>query len=141
MHFPLVRMIVSEEESAPVEVPAPAEPQGPPPAKPGSDEWIYVEEPIDAVSRRSHFTPKPSFVQEIAAILSHYYDAVESNYIDISKVVFRNIRFERSHLIDHFYATKVNFKIFLDRPDTKQEYVDVFVKVTHRSSTREGPSR
>jgi hypothetical protein len=36
---------------------------------------------------------------------------------------------ERSHLIDHFYIAKTNFKIFLDRPDTKQEYVDVFVKV------------
>lgn len=62
-------------------------------------------------------------------ILSNYYDAVERNYIDACKLVFRNIRFERSYLIDHFYTVKVNFKIFLDRPDTKQEYVDVFVKV------------
>jgi hypothetical protein len=54
---------------------------------------------------------------------------VEFNYIDACKVVFRNVRLERSHLIDHFYTAKVNFKIFLDRPDTKQEYVDVFVKV------------
>jgi hypothetical protein len=54
---------------------------------------------------------------------------VEFNYIDASKLVFRNIRLERSHLIDHFYTVKVNFKTFLDRPDSKQEYVDVFVKV------------
>lgn len=70
-----------------------------------------------------------SQLQEIAIILSHYYDAVEGNYIDVCKLVFRNIRFERSHLIDHFYTVKVSFKTFLDRPDTKQEYVDVFVKV------------
>ena len=54
---------------------------------------------------------------------------MEVNYIDACKIVFRNIRFERSHLVDHFYTVKVNFKVFLDRPDTKQEYVDVFVKV------------
>lgn len=69
--------------------------------------------------------------QEIAAILSNYYDAVELNYIDACKLVFRNIRLERSYLIDHFYNVKVNFKVFLDRPDTKQEYVDVFVKVRY----------
>ena len=57
---------------------------------------------------------------------------MERNYIDASKLVFRNIRLERSHLIDHFYTVKVSFKIFLDRPDTKQEYVDVFVKVNLR---------
>ena len=51
------------------------------------------------------------------------------NYIDASKIVFRNIRHERSSLIDHFYNVKVNFKSFLDRPDAKQEYVDVFIKV------------
>lgn len=69
------------------------------------------------------------FFKEIAAILSNYYGAVEINYVDSCKIVFRNIRFERSYLIDHFYDMKVNFKVFLNRPDTKQEYVDVFVKV------------
>ena len=61
--------------------------------------------------------------------MSNYYGAVEINYIDSCKIVFRNIRFERSYLIDHFYDVKANFKVFLSRPDTKQEYVDVFVKV------------
>jgi hypothetical protein len=54
---------------------------------------------------------------------------VEFNYIDACKLVFRNVRLERSYLIDHFYTVKINFKTFIDRPDTKQEYVDVFVKV------------
>ncbi|CAF2636731.1 unnamed protein product [Rotaria sp. Silwood2] len=102
-----------EEEPIPTVGTVPSEPQGPPPPKPGSEEWVYVQEPIDP---------------EITIILSTYYDAVESNYIDACKIVFRNIRFERSHLVDHFYNAKVNFKIFLDRPDAKQEYVDIFVK-------------
>ncbi|CAF4640162.1 unnamed protein product [Rotaria sp. Silwood1] len=102
-----------EEEPTPTVGTVPSEPQGPPPPKPGSEEWIYVQEPIDL---------------EIAIILSNYYDAVESNYIDACKIVFRNIRLERSHLVDHFYNAKVNFKIILDRPDAKQEYVDIFVK-------------
>ncbi|CAF3645652.1 unnamed protein product [Rotaria sordida] len=102
-----------EEEATPTVGTVPPEPQGPPPPKPGSEEWIYVKEPIDS---------------EISTILSNYYDAVELNYIDACKIVFRNIRLERSYLVDHFYNAKVNFKIFLDRPDTKQEYVDVFVK-------------
>ncbi|CAF3656443.1 unnamed protein product [Rotaria sp. Silwood1] len=102
-----------EEEPTPTVGTVPSEPQGPPPPKPGSEEWVYVQEPIDL---------------EIAIILSNYYDAVESNYIDACKIVFRNIRLERSHLVDHFYNAKVNFKIILDRPDAKQEYVDIFVK-------------
>lgn len=57
---------------------------------------------------------------------------MERNYIDACKIVFRNIRLERSHLIDHFYTVKVSFKIFLDRPDTKQDNVDIFVKVNFR---------
>lgn len=28
---------------------APPEPQGPPPPKPGTEEWVYVQEPIDPV--------------------------------------------------------------------------------------------
>lgn len=63
-------------------------------------------------------------------ILSNYYDAVEINYVDSCKTVFRNIRFERSFLVDHFYDVKASFKVFLNRPDTKQENVDLFVKVT-----------
>ena len=55
---------------------------------------------------------------------------MEVNYVDACKIVFRNIRFERSQLVDHFYTVKVNFKVFLDRPDIKQEHVDSFVKVT-----------
>ncbi|CAM2702452.1 unnamed protein product [Rotaria socialis] len=102
-----------EDEPTPTVGTVPLEPQGPPPPKPGSEEWIYIQEVIDL---------------EIAAILSNYYDAVESNYIDACKLVFRNIRLERSYLIDHFYNVKVNFKIFLDQPDIKQEHVDLFVK-------------
>ncbi|CAF4805868.1 unnamed protein product, partial [Rotaria magnacalcarata] len=102
-----------EDEPTPTIGTVPPEPQGPPPPKPGSEEWIYIQEVIDL---------------EIAAILSNYYDAVESNYIDACKLVFRNIRLERSYLIDHFYNVKVNFKIFLDQPDIKQEHVDLFVK-------------
>jgi hypothetical protein len=40
---------IPEEEPAPTVGTAPPEPQGPPPPKPGSEEWIYVQEPIDPV--------------------------------------------------------------------------------------------
>ncbi|CAF5089335.1 unnamed protein product, partial [Rotaria socialis] len=53
----------SEDEPTPTVGTVPLEPQGPPPPKPGSEEWIYIQEVIDL---------------EIAAILSNYYDAVES---------------------------------------------------------------
>ncbi|CAF1630075.1 unnamed protein product, partial [Didymodactylos carnosus] len=99
-----------EEPTPPV---VPVEPSGPPPPKPGSEEWVYVDEPIDS---------------ELATILSNYYDSVELNYVDSCKVVFRNIRSERSYIIDHFYQIKTDYTTFLNRPDTKQEYVDIFVK-------------
>lgn len=41
--------VLLEEEAAPVVSTSPTEPVGPPPPKPGTDEWVYVEEKIDPV--------------------------------------------------------------------------------------------
>lgn len=38
-----------EEEPTPTVTAVPSEPQGPPPPKPGSEEWVYVQEVIDPV--------------------------------------------------------------------------------------------
>jgi hypothetical protein len=40
---------ISEEEPAPAAATAPVESQGPPPPKPGSEDWVYVQESIDPV--------------------------------------------------------------------------------------------
>ena len=40
---------IVEEETPPAAGTAPTEPQGPPPPKPGTEEWVYVQEPIDLV--------------------------------------------------------------------------------------------
>lgn len=49
-HIESISQVHSDEEPSPVAAPVPTEPQGPPPPKPGSEEWIYVQEPIDLVS-------------------------------------------------------------------------------------------
>jgi hypothetical protein len=53
---------------------------------------------------------------------------MESSYIGNSKYVFRKIRIDRDQIIRYFHKIKVDFKKYLRRPDSKQEYVDSFVK-------------
>ena len=83
--------------------------------QPGSDEWVYVAEKVDP---------------RLAKILCDHWDLVENIYINGSKYVFRKIRTEREQIIRYFFNIKLNFKEYLRRPDTKQVYVDAFVKVT-----------
>lgn len=90
------------------------ETNAPEPAKPGSHDWQYVEEKLD---------------NKIARILCDHWDVTENSYIDNSKHVFRKIRAEREQIIRYFYNIKATFKEYLKRPDSKQVYVDAFVKV------------
>ncbi|KAJ1210394.1 hypothetical protein NDU88_005758 [Pleurodeles waltl] len=94
--------------STPDEPPPPSEPPGPPPIQPGSNEWVYVNEPL----------PK-----EIPEYLAPYWESVEDTYAKTIKVVLRNLRSERDNVVLYLHDIRVNFKEYLRRPDHKQEFV------------------
>ena len=100
--------------------PPPAEPEPAPvqnepkPPEPGSEDWIYVNEKLSVL---------------VARILCNHWDVVENSYVENAKFVFRKIRVDREDIIRYFHNIKKDFKEFLRRPDTKQEFVDTFVKV------------
>ncbi len=83
------------------------------PAKPGSADWAFVDEKLDTT---------------IAKILSDHWHVTEASYINNSKHVFRKIRSEREQVIRYFFSVKTTFKAYLRRPDSKQVFVDAFVK-------------
>lgn len=93
--------------------PEPEEPPGTPPPQPGSDEWEYVDQPLE---------------QELATILSPQWDLVEKTYINNSKQMFRKTRDEREGIIRYFYQIRKDYLAYLRRPDHKQEFVSQWQK-------------
>lgn len=87
--------------------------------KPGSADWVYVSDSLD---------------NKIAKILCDHWDVTENCYINGTKHVFRKIRSEREQCIRYFFNVKTTFKEFLRRPDTKQVYLDAFVKEYNKIS-------
>uniref|UniRef100_A0A8C8SWJ8 Sperm flagellar 2 n=1 Tax=Pelusios castaneus TaxID=367368 RepID=A0A8C8SWJ8_9SAUR len=83
-------------------------PVGPPPIKPGSDEWVYVDEPL----------PK-----EIPQFLVPYWETIENTYENTIKTILRCLREERHSVIHYLADTRNHFKDYLKRPDHKQEFV------------------
>uniref|UniRef100_K7FH58 Sperm flagellar 2 n=1 Tax=Pelodiscus sinensis TaxID=13735 RepID=K7FH58_PELSI len=81
---------------------------GPSPIKPGSDEWIYVDEPL----------PK-----EIPEFLIPYWEMIENAYENTIKTILRYLRQERYFVIHYLADTRNHFKDYLRRPDHKQEFV------------------
>ena len=65
----------------------------------------------------------------MAKILAPQWDMIEKQYVDNSKVVFRNIREERERIIRYFYQIRKDYKSYLRRPDSKQEFVSAWQKV------------
>ncbi|XP_030615479.1 sperm flagellar protein 2-like [Delphinapterus leucas] len=55
----------------------------PPPPKPGSEEWVYVNEPIS---------------EEIRSFLVPYWKLIENSYINSIKTVLRHLR-EGQHMV------------------------------------------
>ncbi|KXJ09239.1 Sperm flagellar protein 2 [Exaiptasia diaphana] len=86
----------------------PPEPEGPPKPLPGSEEWDYVDQPLE---------------KELADVLSKQWENVEDIYVDTCKTTFRKIRHERELIYRYFYGSRKDFVEFLKRPDEKQEYV------------------
>lgn len=94
-----------------VQTPKPDEPQ---PPEPGSEDWQYVSEKL---------------LDNVAKILCDQWDIVEDSYVEGSKYVFRKIRGDREKIIRYFFSIKQDFKEYLRRPDTKQEFIDTFIKM------------
>ncbi|KAF6127394.1 sperm flagellar 2 [Phyllostomus discolor] len=87
---------------------APPAPAGPPPPKPGSEEWVYVNEPIP---------------EEIPSFLVPYWELIENSYIDSVKTVLRSLREDWHVVVAFLYEIRTSFQQFLRRPDHKQDFV------------------
>ncbi|NXF05043.1 SPEF2 protein, partial [Smithornis capensis] len=83
-------------------------PGTPPPIEVGSDEWIYVDEPLP---------------QEILDFLVPYWEMIENAYINTIKTVLRCLRDEQYAVIHYIADVRKNFQDYLKRPDLKQEFV------------------
>uniref|UniRef100_A0A8C6AMK2 Sperm flagellar 2 n=1 Tax=Monodon monoceros TaxID=40151 RepID=A0A8C6AMK2_MONMO len=80
----------------------------PPPPKPGSEEWVYVNEPIS---------------EEIRSFLVPYWKLIENSYINSIKTVLRHLREGQHTVIAYLYDIRTDFQQFLRRPDHKQDFV------------------
>ncbi|XP_027756412.1 sperm flagellar protein 2-like isoform X1 [Empidonax traillii] len=80
----------------------------PPPIEPGSDEYIYVDEPLP---------------QEIIDFIVPYWEMIENAYINTIKAVLRCLRDEQYAVIHYIADIRKSFQDFLKRPDLKQEFV------------------
>ncbi|XP_051498713.1 LOW QUALITY PROTEIN: sperm flagellar protein 2 [Apus apus] len=80
----------------------------PPPIEPGSEKWIYVDEPL----------PK-----EIPHFLVPYWEMVENSYINSIKTIFRCLRDEHHSVIYYLADIRKKFQNYLKCPDLKQELV------------------
>ncbi|XP_031464294.1 sperm flagellar protein 2 [Phasianus colchicus] len=103
-------------EESPEEKALPVKPQDllspisvtPPQIKPGTGEWIYVDEPL----------PK-----EIPDFLVPYWEIVENVYVNTIKTVLRCLRDEQYSMIYYLADIRKNFQDYLKHPDHKQEFV------------------
>uniref|UniRef100_K1P929 Sperm flagellar protein 2 n=1 Tax=Magallana gigas TaxID=29159 RepID=K1P929_MAGGI len=94
--------------------PEPQEPTGPPPPEPGSEEWEFVDLPLE---------------KDLAEVLAKYWENVEKTYVGNSKHVFRKLRDERENIYRYFYQIKKDYLAYLRRPDNKQVYVNQWQKL------------
>nr|XP_014353121.1 PREDICTED: sperm flagellar protein 2 [Latimeria chalumnae] len=83
-------------------------PVEPPPIKPGSEEWVYVDEPLPT---------------EIPEYLVPYWETVVDTYQNTIKAIFRNIRNENILIIHYLWDVRKEYKEYLTCPDHKQEFV------------------
>uniref|UniRef100_A0A8C3R097 Sperm flagellar 2 n=1 Tax=Cyanoderma ruficeps TaxID=181631 RepID=A0A8C3R097_9PASS len=97
-----------EEKVLPVIDEPPPSPETPPPIEPGSDEWIYVDEPLP---------------QEIIDFLVPYWEMVENTYMNTIKTVLRCLRDEQYTIIHYTADIRRKFQDYLKRPHLMQEFV------------------
>ncbi|TRZ13179.1 hypothetical protein HGM15179_013922 [Zosterops borbonicus] len=97
-----------EEKVLPVIDQSTPSPETPPPIEPGSDEWIYVDEPLP---------------QEIIDFLVPYWEMVENTYMNTIKTVLRCLRDEQYTIIHYTADIRRKFQDYLKRPHLMQEFV------------------
>ncbi|NWW28573.1 SPEF2 protein, partial [Falcunculus frontatus] len=78
------------------------------PIEPGSDEWIYVDEPL---------------AQEIIDFLVPYWEMVENTYMNTIKTVLGCLRDEQYTIIHYTADIRKKFQDYLKRPHLMQEFV------------------
>ncbi|KAM5264410.1 LOW QUALITY PROTEIN: sperm flagellar protein 2-like [Ctenodactylus gundi] len=83
-------------------------PLGLPPPKPGSEEWVYVSEPVP---------------EEVSSFLVPYWELIENSYITTIKTVLRHLREDQHAMFTYLHVIKQSFWEFLRRPDCKQDFV------------------
>ncbi|XP_017172157.1 sperm flagellar protein 2 isoform X2 [Mus musculus] len=83
-------------------------PTAPPPPKAGTEEWVYVNEPIP---------------EELPSFLVPYWELIEKSYINHIKTVLRHLRERQHNVLSYLYETRTSFQEFLRRPDHKQDFV------------------
>ncbi|XP_066195706.1 sperm flagellar protein 2 [Sylvia atricapilla] len=105
-----VLSVTDEEEKvlSVIDQPSPSPPETPPPIEPGSDEWIYVDEPLP---------------QEIIDFLVPYWEMVEKTYMNTIKTVLRCLRDEQYTIIHYTADIRRKFQDYLKRPHLMQEFV------------------
>nr|XP_012591871.1 sperm flagellar protein 2 isoform X4 [Microcebus murinus] len=78
------------------------------PPKPGSEEWVYVDEPIP---------------EELPSFLVPYWKLIENSYIITIKTALRHLREYQKTVFVHLHEIRTSFQEFLRRPDYKQDFV------------------
>uniref|UniRef100_T1J5Q2 CH-like domain-containing protein n=1 Tax=Strigamia maritima TaxID=126957 RepID=T1J5Q2_STRMM len=78
------------------------------PSQPGDVNWEFIAEQIPF---------------EIASNIARTWQNMEMGYIEIIKRSFRKIRQYQDSIIQTFFNLQQDFKQFLQRPDTKQDFV------------------
>ncbi|KAF6777194.1 hypothetical protein AHF37_02795, partial [Paragonimus kellicotti] len=79
--------------------------------RPGEANWVYVDAPIE---------------QQCAINLMHYFESSEDVYSRNCKALFSNIRQIRWIMLPHLYQARVQLYNYLQRPDSKQHFVEQF---------------
>uniref|UniRef100_A0A8D2MLK7 Sperm flagellar 2 n=1 Tax=Zonotrichia albicollis TaxID=44394 RepID=A0A8D2MLK7_ZONAL len=100
-----------EEKVLPVTDQSPSSSEAPPVIEPGSDEWIYVEEPLP---------------REMIDFLVPYWEVVENTYMSTIKTVLRCLRDEQYTIIHYTADIRKKFQDYLKRPHLKQEFVSLW---------------
>ncbi|XP_045421540.1 sperm flagellar protein 2 isoform X2 [Lemur catta] len=98
---PLKKSPVSSADISPT-------PVVPPPPKPGSEEWVYVDEPIP---------------EELPSFLVPYWELIENSYINTVKTALRHLREYQKTVLAYLHEIRISFQEFLRRPDYKQDFV------------------
>ncbi|XP_019488516.1 PREDICTED: sperm flagellar protein 2 [Hipposideros armiger] len=98
---PVKKLPAESTDSSPI-------PTAPSPPKPGSEEWVYVNEPIP---------------EEMPSFLVPYWELIENSYVNSVKTVLRHLREDQHVVLAYLYEIKTSFQQFLRRPDHKQDFV------------------